>query len=86
MAYGPQLMTVWTRVAKSNMSSKSGRSLKRSKGAHEDGGGGEVAGDIWLEKAPWSSDSTLPGSFTLGQARGVGTRSYSSSWEEAAGS
>ena len=56
------------------------------KGAHEDGGGVEVGGNIWLEKAPWSSDSTLPGSFTLGQARGVGARSYCSSWEEVAGS
>ena len=51
------------------------------KGAHEDGGGVEVGGNIWLEKAPWSSDSPVPGSFTLGQAGAIGARSFSSSWE-----
>ena len=55
-------------------------------GAPEDRGRGKVAGNICPEETSRSFDSALPGPLTLGQAGGTGAGSYSSSWEEVAGS
>ena len=68
------------------MSGQSGWSVERKKGTHEDRGGGEVVGNRQPEEAPGSFDCAVPGTFTFGQAGGVGARSSSSSWEEVAGS
>ena len=60
--------------------------IKGKKGTYEDRGGGKVTGYICPEETPRSFDSAVPGTFTLGQAGGIGAGSECGSWEEVAGS